>query len=206
MNIYAATGNLHKKQELQQLFAPHTVSIPKDQGIAFDPEENGSSFVENSLIKAKALYDIVQKPVIADDSGICVDVLDGRPGIYSARYQGKRVPVSDEKISDEQRNLKLLEEAWEAADAAGISRDQITARFVCAMVLYLGPDRFYCIQETIEGRLVESLDKISGDGGFGYDPVLYLPEYGKTIADLTSDEKNAISHRGKAAKKIAGLL
>lgn len=206
MTIFAATGNLHKKQELQALFAPHTVTIPKDQGIVFDPEENGSTFIENSLIKAKALYDIVHEPVIADDSGICVDVLDGRPGIYSARYQGKNKGISEEKIDDAARNLLLLEEAWEAADEKGIARDKITARFVCAMVLYLGPDRFYCIQETIEGRLVESVGKISGDGGFGYDPVLYLPDHGKTIAALTAEEKNAISHRGKAAAKIAQLL
>ncbi len=206
MIIYAATGNLHKKQELQALFAPHTVSIPKDQGISFDPDENGQTFIENSLIKAKALYEIVHKPVIADDSGICVDVLDGRPGIYSARYQGKNGSITNEKIDDSKRNILLLEEAWEEADRKGVKRDQITARFVCAMVLYLGPDRFYCIQETIEGHLVESFDKISGDGGFGYDPILYLPDYGKTIADLSAEEKNAISHRGKAAKKLSLLL
>ncbi len=206
MIIFAATGNLHKKQELQALFAPHSVVIPKDNGIDFDPVEDGTSFVENSLIKAKALYEIVHQPVIADDSGICVDILDGRPGIYSARYKGKDSQATEGKIDDTQRNHLLLEEAWEKADAAGIDRTKIAAHFACAMILYLGPDHFYCIQETIEGRLVESYEKISGTGGFGYDPILYLPEYGKTIADLTADQKNAISHRGKAAKKLSLLL
>ena len=199
MIIYAATGNEHKRQELSQLFAPHTIIIPKDKGIDFDPEENGNSFVENTIIKAKALYDIVKKPVIADDSGICVDVLDGKPGIYSARYVGNNT-FSEKKISDSERNVLLLQEAAEVAKQKGISPDTpLSCRFVCAMVLYLGKDRYYIAQETIEGFLVKDIESAKGSGGFGYDPIVFLPEYDKTIAELTAEEKNAISHRGKAA-------
>ena len=206
MIIYAATGNEHKRQELSQLFAPHTIIIPKDKGIDFDPEENGNSFVENTIIKAKALYDIVKKPVIADDSGICVDVLDGKPGIYSARYVGNNT-FSEKKISDSERNVLLLQEAAEVAKQKGISPDTpLSCRFVCAMVLYLGKDRYYIAQETIEGFLVKDIESAKGSGGFGYDPIVFLPEYGKTIAELTAEEKNAISHRGKAAKVLQTIV
>lgn len=206
MIIYAATGNGHKRQELSQLFAPNTIVIPKDKGIDFDPEENGNTFVDNTIIKAKALFDIVNQPVIADDSGICVDILDGKPGIYSARYVGNNT-VSEKKISDSERNVLLLEEAKKVALEKGIAPDTpLSCRFVCAMVLYLGKDRYYIAQETIEGFLVKDIESAKGSGGFGYDPIVYLPEYGKTIAELSSEEKNAISHRGKAAKVLQKII
>ena len=88
MTIFLASGNRHKQNEIAQIFSPHEILIPKDKGIDFDPEENGTSFVENSLIKARALWNIVHEPVIADDSGICVELLNNAPGIYSARYAG----------------------------------------------------------------------------------------------------------------------
>lgn len=146
-------------------------------------------------------------PVIADDSGLCVDILKGRPGIYSARYAGKNAPstVDGSKLPSDKRNTLLLEEAWEAAQATG-SKDiapLLTCHYVCCMVLYLGPDRFYTIQETMEGRLLAPDEKIRGNGGFGYDPIVLLPEYGKTVAELTDEEKNNISHRGKAASKLS---
>ena len=206
MIIYAATGNEHKRQELSQLFAPNTIVIPKDKGIDFDPEENGNTFVDNTIIKAKALFDIVNQPVIADDSGICVDILDGKPGIYSARYVGNNT-FSEKKISDSERNVLLLEEAKKVALEKGIAPDTpLSCRFVCAMVLYLGKDRYYIAQETIEGFLVKDIESAKGSGGFGYDPIDYLPEYGKTIAELSSEEKNAISHRGKAAKVLQKII
>lgn len=205
MEIYAATGNQHKKQELSQLFYPNQVVIPKDKGIDFDPMEDGNSFVENTIIKAKALYELVGKPVIADDSGICVDILDGRPGIYSARYIGNNT-YSEKKISDSERNVLLLEEAYKIAKEKGIPESTpLTCRFVCAMVLYLGKDRYYIAQETIEGQLVKNIESAKGSGGFGYDPIVFLPEYNKTIAELTPEEKNAISHRGKAAKALKNI-
>lgn len=206
MKIYAATGNKHKKQELSQLFSPSEIIIPKDEGIIFDPDENGNSFVENTVIKAKALFDLVKAPVIADDSGICVDILDGKPGIYSARYIGND-SYSENKISDSERNKLLLEEAYRVAKEKGIPEGTpLSCRFVCAMVLYLGKDKFFVAQETIEGFLVKDIESANGTGGFGYDPIVFLPEYNKTIAELTPEEKNAISHRGKAAKTLKEVL
>lgn len=206
MKIYVATGNTHKKQEFQALFPNDQIVIPSDEEIDFAPIENGSSFSENSLIKAKALYDIVNCPVIADDSGICVDILDGKPGIFSARYTGNNT-FSDEKLPDSERNILLLQEAEQSRKAKGISQDTpLTCRFVCAMVLYLGKERFFTVQETVEGVLVSSIENAKGSGGFGYDPVVYLPEFGKTIAELTADQKNQVSHRGKAAKTLQKFL
>lgn len=209
MTLYAATGNVHKQKELQKILTPHLIRIPEEDGIAFDPVEDGNDFVSNSLIKAKALYDIVRKPVIADDSGLCVDILGGRPGIYSARYAGKNAdPQADgSKLPVDVRNTLLLEEAWEAAEKqlkdkdAGIA-SLLGCHYVCCMVLYLGPNHFYSIQETMEGRLIAPDEKERGTGGFGFDPVVYLPDYGKTVAELSEDEKNRISHRGKAASKL----
>lgn len=204
---------------MQKILTPHIIRIPKDDGIDFDPLENGNDFVSNSLIKAKALYEIVHQPVIADDSGLCVDILDGRPGIYSARYAGKNARLTDEcpKLPVETRNALLLEESWEAAEkklseqksSSGILSpiaSLLACHYVCCMVLYLGPDHFYSIQEIMEGRLITPDEKERGTGGFGYDPIVFLPELGKTVAELSEDEKNRISHRGKAASKLMLFL
>lgn len=207
MKIFVATGNQHKKKELSELFSPHEICIPSDIGISFNPDENGNSFIANSLIKAEALWQSVKTPVIADDSGICVDILGGRPGIYSARYAGKDAEPGSKDCTQLEKNTLLLEEAWEEARKQGLTGDAaLTCRFVCAMFLYLGKDRFVSVQETIEGQLVSGIDKATGKGGFGYDPIVYLPEFGKTIAELTEEEKNRISHRGKAAAKIRAIL
>ena len=113
MTIYLASGNRHKQSEIQAMLPDCSVLIPADSGISFDPEETGKTFIENSLIKAKALWTITHKPVLADDSGICVDILDGRPGIYSARYAGKNTAAvkDSQKLSAEERNLLLIDEA-----------------------------------------------------------------------------------------------
>ena len=207
MKIFVATGNLHKKKELSELFAPNEIFIPSDMGIDFNPDETGNTFIANSLIKAESLWQIVKTPVIADDSGICVDILDGRPGIYSARYAGKGVQPGTKECSQQEKNALLLEEAWGKAFEQGLGKDDVlTCRFVCAMVLYLGKDKFISVQETIEGQLVSGIENATGKGGFGYDPVVFLPEFGKTIAELTEEEKNRISHRGKAASKIRAIL
>ena len=200
MTIWLATGNIHKKKELAKILsdampesAAVKVKIPADAGLVFDPEENGRTFLENALIKAAELYRLLGKgqPVIADDSGICVDVLDGKPGIYSARYGGK-------KLADTERNARLLAELGD--------NPRRNARFVCAMVLYCGADRFFAAQETLEGELVANAECARGAGGFGYDPVLYIPELGRTVAELSDDEKNRFSHRGKAGRVIARIL
>jgi len=233
MTIWLASGNTHKQQELAAILPGLTVKLPADGGIKnFDPQETGSTFIENALIKAETLYRLLAAetadgsslaagpvpagqdrvnpaPVLADDSGLCVDALAGRPEIYSARYQGMRPTAAGagQKLNAAERNALLLEELDTAFPAAAVSRDKArSARFVCAMVLYWGPDRFYAVQETLEGEIVSSITESRGSGGFGYDPIMYLPELGRTVAELSEDEKNALSHRGKAARAIAKLL
>jgi len=227
MTIWLASGNKHKQQELAAILAEHAVRLPAEAEITgFDPAETGSSFAENALIKARALHALLASrtgpeagPVLADDSGLCVDALGGRPGIYSARYYGKdswaadgsfrAKPGAGEKCTDMERNILLLEEL------DGISRGLTqrhgdtkfrTCRFVCAMVLLFSPDRFYLVQETLEGEIVPSAAEIRGTGGFGYDPIMYLPELGRTVAELSEEEKNRYSHRAKAGRAIAKLL
>ena len=206
MKIYLATGNLNKKREVQELFPEHTVVIPKDEGIAFDPEETGTTFYENSLIKAKALWDMVHCPVLADDSGICVDALDGAPGIYSSRYAGPdfmKGKPDGTKISQDEQNNFIVQQTSDAIKAGYAGGRE--AHYTCAMVLYMGPDRLFVCQETMEGEIIDDISNARGTGGFGYDPLFYLPEFGKTAAELTADEKNAISHRGKASRLLKKL-
>lgn len=206
MKIYLATGNLNKKREVQELFPEHTVVIPKDEGIAFDPEETGTTFYENSLIKAKALWDMVHCPVLADDSGICVDALDGAPGIYSSRYAGPdfmKGKPDGTKISQDEQNIFIVQQTSDAIKAGYAGGRK--AHYTCAMVLYMGTDRLFVCQETMEGEIIDDISNARGTGGFGYDPLFYLPEFGKTAAELTADEKNAISHRGKASRLLKKL-
>lgn len=192
MTIWFASGNRHKKTELESLLAFHTLKMPEDAGIFdFDPEENGKNFLENALIKAQALYRLVKAPVIADDSGLCVDALGGRPGVYSARYGNE----GGKKLSDRERNALLLQEL---AD-----KPRRNAHFVCAIALVLGEDRIYTVQETLEGIM---LREERGNRGFGYDPVFLVPELGCTVAELSGETKNRISHRGKAGRVMAALL
>lgn len=194
MKLYFASGNAHKRDEMARIFAGHDIVIPSDEGIEFDPEETESTFGGNALIKAKSLYEIVRQPVIADDSGICVDALGGEPGIYSARYGSE----NGLKLDARERNALLLSRMAGNADR--------TCRFVCNMTLYLGPDRFVSVQETLEGTLVATLDEGKGTRGFGYDPVVYLPSFGKTVAELDDADKDAVSHRGKAGRTLAALI
>jgi XTP/dITP diphosphohydrolase len=219
MTIWFASGNAHKKKELASILeaalSPYAgsdagplfsaIKIPADAGIAFDPEETGNSFRENALIKAAELYKLLRDSglfargdaVIADDSGLCIDALDGRPGIHSARYAGPASAHSREArtpVSAAEKNALIL------GELAG--NPQRGARFVCAMVLLFSPDNYYIAQETLEGRICES----RGTGGFGYDPILLIPELNRTAAELSETEKNALSHRGKAARVIAGII
>ncbi|HOF85532.1 MAG TPA: RdgB/HAM1 family non-canonical purine NTP pyrophosphatase [Treponemataceae bacterium] len=192
MTIVIATGNRHKAEEFSRIFSGHHIVLPEDRGIMFDPEETATTFYGNALIKARTLFELMGEPVIADDSGICVDALNGEPGVYSARYGA----TNGIELSAEDRNKLLLSRMKGIPDR--------TARFVCNMVLYYGPDRFVSVQETLEGSIVS--ESGSGSGGFGYDPVLYLPEYGKTVAELSDDQKDLVSHRGKAARKLQIFL
>jgi len=191
MTIYLASGNEHKKEEFAQIFSDHSIVLPYEAGIAFDPEEIGKTFLDNALIKARALYSCVHMPVIADDSGLCIDALDGRPGIYSARYGS----VNGTVLSAAEKNERILHEMC--------GKKQRTCRFVCALVLLFTEDRFYCVQETFEGCIAE---QAQGIHGFGYDPIVYIPSLQKTVAELTSEEKKQFSHRGKAGRKLASLF
>ncbi len=214
MKIYLATGNKHKKREMAELLSDHEIVIPADEGIAFDPDETGTSFYENSIIKAKALYDIVHAPVIADDSGICVDALNGRPGIYSSRYAGPDFPMGKPdgtKISQDEQNVFLISELNKALESPKPEYENFmngprSCHYTCAFVLYMGGDRLYVVQETFEGTLIDDISKQAGSGGFGYDPIVFLPEYGKTVAEISADEKNLISHRGKAVRALKKTL
>ncbi|WP_294427827.1 non-canonical purine NTP pyrophosphatase [uncultured Treponema sp.] len=201
--LYLASGNKHKRAEMQQILPDFEIRIPSDDGINFDPVEDGKSFYENSLIKARALWELVHEPVIADDSGICVDALNGEPGIFTSRYAGPSFmhgKPDGTKISQEEQNRFLIEQL----NATG-SSDR-SCHYTCAMVLLLNPDRFFVAQETFEGELITSIEKQAGTGGFGYDPIVFLPQYNKTVAEISADEKNKISHRGKAVRAIAQIL
>ena len=197
MNIWFATNNEHKKEELEAILNI-TLKIPSGYGFEFDPEETGNTFYENALIKARELRKLItnkeKSVVIADDSGLCVDSLDGRPGIFSARYgseNGKKLSCSD-------RNNLLLEELKD--------NPARNARFVCAMAILFDDDRFIVVQETLEGEIVKNIKHARGDGGFGYDPVFLIPQLNRTVAELSAEEKNNLSHRGKAGKQAAFLL
>jgi len=191
MEIVLATGNMHKKKELEQILSGHKILIPSDLGVDFDCDETGQTFMENALLKAETLYKLVGRPVLADDSGLCVQALDGGPGIYSARYGSER----GINLSDSDRNVLLLKNIEGSEDR--------TAFFVCAMVLITAPYKIYSVQESFDGSIAEAA---YGGGGFGYDPVFIDALSGKTAAELTDDEKNRVSHRGKAGKVMKTLM
>ncbi len=214
MKIYLATGNKNKKREMQELLPEHTIVIPVEEGIDFDPDETGITFYENSLIKAKTLYDLVHCPVIADDSGICVDALAGAPGIYSSRYAGPdfmKGRQDGKKISQEEQNTFLISQLNEAIKKGNLPKGEYlhgdrSCHYTCAMVMYMGNDRLFVAQETFEGTIINRIEDQAGTGGFGYDPIVYLPEYNKTVAQISADEKNAISHRGKAVRALQKII
>ncbi|HRY81433.1 MAG TPA: RdgB/HAM1 family non-canonical purine NTP pyrophosphatase [Spirochaetia bacterium] len=193
MTLYIATNNAHKVKELAELFPGIPLRTPADAGIEFDHDETEDSFLGNSLGKARALFGLVKAPVLADDSGLCVDALGGAPGVRSARYgspdDGRTV------LSARDKNELLLREMEGRRDR--------TCRFVCAMTLMLSEHRFVTVQETCEGRLLESS---RGAEGFGYDPVFFLPGEGLSMAELSLERKNRLSHRGRAAARILAVL
>jgi XTP/dITP diphosphohydrolase len=192
MDIYLASGNRNKQREISEILSSHRILLPADIGVAYEADETGPTFLDNALIKARALYTLIQKPVLADDSGLVVPALGGEPGVYSARYGSKE---TGRELPGTERNALLLERMRGITERAGF--------FVCCMVLYLSDVRFFIVQETLEG--VIALEP-RGTGGFGYDPIVYLPPYQKTVAELDPEEKNRISHRGKACKGIERIL
>jgi XTP/dITP diphosphohydrolase len=193
MELFVATGNAHKLVELAPALPGHTLRIPSDAGIAgFDVEEDGASFLENAAKKATALYRLAGRPSLADDSGLSVRALGGAPGIISARYGSA---AGAPRLEAAERNALLL--------AAMAAEEDRACAFVCCLVLVLSEERIFAVQETCPGLL---LREPRGDGGFGYDPVVYLPELGKSVAELSVEEKNRLSHRGRACARMAALL
>lgn len=193
MKILFASGNSYKKNELNKILKDHELVLPKEIGIEMDVEETGLTYQENALLKAKELYKMSGGlPVLADDSGISVDALDGAPGIYSARYGDEE---AGRVLSSQEKNALLLKNMK--------NKKSRKAAFICCMAFILDDHRFFTIQEAFEGEVAM---KPYGKGGFGYDPVFYLPEYGMTAAELDEDEKNRISHRGKAGITLNKLL
>ena len=198
MDIYIATSNKHKIAEFAEMFAKANIDcnvLSASDAEGFEPPvEDGTTFEENSFIKAVALKEKVPASayVMADDSGIVVDALDGAPGIHSARYAG----VSGEG-ADTANNQKLLNALEGVEDA------KRTARFVCVIALITPDGQKHAFSGKIEGVINHGE---CGKGGFGYDPLFYLPERNKTTAELTTEEKNAISHRGRAFAKLVEFL
>jgi len=194
MTLLMATNNLHKSRELASIVPSWTLLLPADVGLAgWDHEETADSFLGNALGKARALWTAAggRWPVVADDSGICVDALGGAPGLYSARYGSAE---AGRPLSDQEKNLLLLKNLEGRTDR--------TARFVCALVLVAGPHRVFTAEESWEGEVALA---VAGSQGFGYDPVFRLPGLGCTSADLSPDQKNRLSHRARAARRLAAL-
>ncbi|MBP7264146.1 MAG: non-canonical purine NTP pyrophosphatase [Spirochaetia bacterium] len=192
MTINLATANEHKADELRPLLSGHRLLTARELGFDFDVPEDGDTFLANAVDKALALYRQAGGPALADDSGLCVDALGGRPGVLSARYGS---PDGRTPLPSPERNALLL------AEMDG-ERNR-TCRFVCCLALVLSPDRVVTAQETCEGIL---LDEPRGTGGFGYDPIVYLPGYGKTVAELDAATKNLVSHRGRALRRLRAVL
>ena len=187
-SIIIASRNGGKIREIKQILTLDGVRLQDLREIGFDEpiEETGSSFEENALIKARAVYRRYGTWVVADDSGLVVPFLKGEPGVRSARYGGAG--------ADDQENNRILLENM--ADAHGGQRK---AWFVCVSILYCGEGNYRRAEGRVEGCITT---EPRGDGGFGYDPLFFLQDLGKTMAQLSDDEKNAISHRGRAFRKF----
>ncbi len=190
--LLLASNNEHKRREFARLFPGVTIRAPREIGIPFDFEEDGATFFANAHGKAAALHARAGRPVIADDSGLCVASLDGQPGIYSSRYGA---PAGGAPLDAPRRNEYLLERMAGMRDRA--------AYFVCCLVLMLGEGRFLAAQETVDGTIGHAP---RGSNGFGYDPLFILPEGGRTMAELPDEEKDAVSHRGRAARRVFAML
>lgn len=193
MKVVLASQNRHKLTEIQAILAKYDMELvlQSDLGVRIDVEENGSSFEENSELKARAVMEATGLPAIADDSGLCVDVLGGAPGIYSARYGAPAC------VTDRDRLNHLLEEL------RGVRSEERTARFVCVITLLYPDGRKLAARGICEGMITF---EPRGDDGFGYDPVFYIPSMGCTFAQMGADRKNAISHRANALQRLCGML
>lgn len=197
MKIIFATGNMGKMREIRDIMADMDVEIMsmKEADVYADIEENGTTFMENAFLKARGISKVaadkgIEAIIIADDSGLVVDALNGEPGIYSARYMGEDTPYSI-------KNANILERMKE------VPENERSARFVCAIAAVLPDGREVGTEATYEG-IIGYEEK--GTNGFGYDPILYLPDRGMYSAELETEEKNRISHRGKALEEMKKKL
>lgn len=190
--IIFATGNVGKLKEIREIMADTDVEVlsMKEAGIAVDIVEDGKTFEENALIKVKAIAEHTDAIVLADDSGLEVDYLDKAPGVYSARFMG-------EDTSYDIKNQAIIDKL------DGVPKEQRTARFVCAIAAALPDSKTLVTRQTMEGYIGY---KAEGENGFGYDPIFMLEQYGCSSAAISREEKNAISHRGKALRAMKKLL
>lgn len=189
-NLIIASNNKGKIQEIKEILNKYKLNIisQKEAGVNIEVDEDGSTFMENAYKKAHEIYKLKNDSiVIADDSGLMVDALDGAPGIYSARFAG-------EHGNSEKNNEKLLELL------KGVPFEKRKAKFVCAIVLFIDDETVIRAQGEVHGYITE---EARGEDGFGYDPLFYVPQYNKTFAEITSNDKNTISHRARALKKLS---
>jgi len=190
--IVFATGNQGKVNEIREILKDLDAEVitMKEAGVDIDIEENGRTFTENAIIKAKAVMEATGCLTLADDSGLEVDYLNKEPGIHSARYMGH-------DTSYDIKNQSIIDKL------EGVPDEKRSARFVCAIAAVFPDGRTESVEATMEGRIGY---EIVGCNGFGYDPIFYLPEKGCTSAEITREEKNAISHRGKALRAMRDRL
>lgn len=190
MKIIFASQNKGKVKEIKDIFKKSGFSIFSlyDLGSNMEPEETGETFYDNALIKAKAVYDFYKEPAFADDSGLVIEQLDGRPGVISARYAG-------ENCTYEQNNLKVISELWNLPEPH-------KAKFVSTALFYDGTNFIEAVGELYGQIILEQ----RGTEGFGYDPIFIPDGYDKTIAELSFEEKNKISHRAKSFNKLKEML
>lgn len=185
-SIILASNNKDKVKEVKEILKGYDIISMKEAGIDVDIEENGTTFEENALIKARAIMNLTGQITMADDSGLEIDYLNKAPGVYSARFMGH-------DTSYDIKNKALIQKL------EGVKESDRSGRFVCAIAVCFPDGREIVKRGTMEGLIAE---EIKGDNGFGYDPIVYLPEYGKTSGELAPEEKNKISHRGKALALI----
>lgn len=187
-----ATGNANKMIEIREILGTEDFEIAsmKEAGVKADIVEDGTTFEENALIKARAVRDLTGCIAMADDSGLEVDYLDKAPGIYSARFLG-------EDTSYDIKNAYIIDKVKDAKP------EERTARFVCAIAVAFPDGSEKVVRGTIEGEVAHAP---AGENGFGYDPIFYVPKFGKTTAELSPEEKNAISHRGQALRMMREIL
>ncbi|MDP4144602.1 MAG: XTP/dITP diphosphatase [Bacillota bacterium] len=187
--IIVASNNEHKIKEIKEIIEhlPYEVVSLKEAGIDIDVDEDGTTFMENAYKKASEIYKLNKDSmVLADDSGLAVDILSGAPGVYSARFAG-------EHGNDKKNNDKLI------GLLSGKNFEERRAKFICAIILIVDDNKVIKVQGETDGYITESE---RGKDGFGYDPLFYVPQFNKTFAEMTSKEKNSISHRGKALKML----